>query len=102
MCKIKLVNFSDFGVKNNLKGEAMETWYNFKKGELVVEPESKFELDFLTDLFAENTSETTIMINEVNQVLAITIKSAKPGDSNSENKISAEEIDEMYEEMVNE
>ena len=81
----------------------MEVWYNFSKKELVLEPTSKFELSFLSDLLGDNDRLgcTTMVDSDSNEVIAITIKPQKDP-AHTSDTISATEIDQMYKKMEEE
>jgi len=80
----------------------MECWFNFEKQELVMEPESTFEMSFLSDLLGQGDAlTTTTLVSELdNSVVGLCVKSLKTMANSS--AIKEEEIDEMYEEMENE
>ena len=81
----------------------MEVWYNFKNSELVLEPESAFELGFLTDLFNKDMHlECVRYLSETdNSVVAISVKPSTPVADRTD-VLSEETIDKMYSELVDE
>ncbi len=77
----------------------MQTWYNFKTEEIIVEPESTFEQVFLTDLFKKTNSLVcnTVFDVESDTILGLSIKSGKVLANNSD--LTEEDITIMYDEM---
>ena len=81
----------------------MDVYFNFKDKVLMMEPESAVEQSFLTDLISDSGKLLceAYSAEHSTDISFLTIKPEK-SIAHSEPVVTKDEIDEMYEEMVNE